>query len=829
MSRKPFVARVARVQSCSHNDEARQFPPYGFIRFFRKWSPWRGLSRSVGVCMMFALIGGGNFVIASDENRTGWATRFLAEERTPWTGWRNTLAPKGDGGALPLSLEGNANYVIVIPQEPTLQDERAASELELWLEKITGAKFPVVKDTKAPQERELSIGKTNRLTEQAKSASKKAGDHGYSLHLEGERLFFLGEGGPLNAVMAFLEEDLGVCWYTGANLDGWSEHTKALEATPWHTDGDIRYPKTQTLNASVVARTVQPAIPVRRHTWWQYSYRPLGLCNRINGGFDHIHGYQRDFAGGDLVKPEVPDVTIVTLAYWQTRKSPTSNVTVGDNVAVWLALDRNSGFDWPYHSFYDPKFSDASASQAEQHGATFAKVSERDLFARWKEISPRLMFWMYPTQYRNTYAPMPILPAVAENIRFAAENGVEMVYAQTPGSDVPWEDLRAWVTAKLLWDPTLNVRDLAQDFIWGGYFGNAASEVSEYHDLLTENAARYNDFDLRRDWIYPIYNEGIFRHGFVEKARELLDRALAKADNDTLRHRVGLLKFGVVFVEASQLYVQMRDGESRPDLSHYDTVRDELMTLGKELNVGTVRLSGGAKGIDFYDRVRRISNLDEFHSAMNRAKGIVLSKSIWGDWTFRKDPHDVGSRQKWFDFVEKHVLNPDTGYPDMAGCNEPDVAMAGLCKILFAYLAIGRDYPYPERAIDATLALQEIQGDFKVRPDIHPPEGQKFILRYARDMCINWDAMWVLRTLDAQLRGQYRRDDLVASSTALAECLIRDYQKPDGGFAFAADHCLMIHMGIWLGEPFPVGDVIGTFMCVECLKYADEWIGQGNC
>lgn len=186
--------------------------------------------------------------------------------------------------------------------------------------------------------------------------------------------------------------------------------------------------------------------------------------------------------------------------------------------------------------------------------------------------------------------------------------------------------------------------------------------------------------------------------------------------------------------------------------------------------------------------------------------------------------HLLEKVEPWFNFVEKKVLNPATGLPDLVGCAEADVAMAGLFKLLFGYVDAQRNFPHMEAAIESTLALQDSQGDFAVRPEIPIPAERSFILRYARDMCINWDAIWVLRALDKQAGEQHCHREIVESSVCLAECLLRDYRKPDGGFAFAADYCLMVHSGVWLSEALPESDIIGTFMCMECLRYADEWM-----
>ncbi|MFW6286431.1 MAG: hypothetical protein ACOC29_00680 [Candidatus Sumerlaeota bacterium] len=134
--------------------------------------------------------------------------------------------------------------------------------------------------------------------------------------------------------------------------------------------------------------------------------------------------------------------------------------------------------------------------------------------------------------------------------------------------------------------------------------------------------------------------------------------------------------------------------------------------------------------------------------------------------------------------------------------------MAGFFKLMFAYLEVGRAVPNARAAVDSTLALQHENGEFGHR----------------RNMCMNWDSLWVLYHLDRQLKAGYRHDDIVAAGNRTAECLMREYRKDDGGFAFHGDHCQTNHHSIRLNrEPLAISDMLGTTMCLKCLGYVDEW------
>lgn len=160
-----------------------------------------------------------------------------------------------------------------------------------------------------------------------------------------------------------------------------------------------------------------------------------------------------------------------------------------------------------------------------------------------------------------------------------------------------------------------------------------------------------------------------------------------------------------------------------------------------------------------------------------------------------------------FEAFEQNILDPATGMPTEGGCADRSCAMAGLFKTMHAYLRVGRPVPHGSAAIDFTLGLQHDDGEFG----------------YRRNMCINWDALWVLRELDKQLVGTHRHADIARAGNRLAACLLSEYRKNDNGFTFCGEHCWPVHHSIRISEPLPEGDIMGTFMSLNCLQYADEW------
>ncbi len=167
------------------------------------------------------------------------------------------------------------------------------------------------------------------------------------------------------------------------------------------------------------------------------------------------------------VEDEFPHVAISTLAYQYTRKPP-KHVKPRPNVIVRLCSIECS-------------FSKPLADDRNQ--------AFRDDIIGWSEICDRLYIWDYTTNFRHHILPHPNLRVLGPNVKFFADHNVKGVFEQgaytTNGAEMA--ELRAWVLAKLLWDPGRDGQALIDEFI-GGYYGPAAPHIKAYlkvtHDAV---------------------------------------------------------------------------------------------------------------------------------------------------------------------------------------------------------------------------------------------------------------------------------------------------------------------------------------------------------
>lgn len=160
---------------------------------------------------------------------------------------------------------------------------------------------------------------------------------------------------------------------------------------------------------------------------------------------------------------EFPNVAISTLAYQYTRKPPTITQP-RDNVIVRLCSIECS----------------FSVPLVHERNQAF-----RDDIIGWSKLCNRLYIWDYTTNFSHHIMPHPNLRVLGPNVEFFADHHVKGVFEQgaytTNGAEMA--ELRAWVLAKLLWNPKLNAQNLIDEFLVG-YFGAAGPHIQAYLELM---------------------------------------------------------------------------------------------------------------------------------------------------------------------------------------------------------------------------------------------------------------------------------------------------------------------------------------------------------
>lgn len=280
------------------------------------------------------------------------------------------------------------------------------------------------------------------------------------------------------------------------------------------------------------------------------------------------------------IEQEFPHVALSTLAYQYTRKPP-KITRPRPNVIVQLCSIECS-------------FSKPLADERNQ--------AFRDDIIGWSKISERLYIWDYTTNFSHHIMPHPNLRVLGPNVKFFADHNVTGIFEQgaytTNGAEMA--ELRAWVLARLLWDPTRDGEALIDEFI-EGYYGHAAPHVKAYlkvtHDAVEasgdwlgcfeRHTAKYLSFDtLAAGW----------------KHLEAAKRAVA--DDPDLRFRVQVAQLPVMYTFMMR-WSEMREaaktaGAEWPIPDSIQATYEQFLTVARRKNI--TRLDEWRQGFGALER-----------------------------------------------------------------------------------------------------------------------------------------------------------------------------------------------------------------------------------
>src|SRR5262245_34383606 len=140
--------------------------------------------------------------------RAAWVgALILAWTSAARSEWSNSLKPTGPiAGEVTLVKDGKPVRSIRLTTNATPVEKSAAKELQHWIEQITGARLAITT---------ADVHPTARLQTDA-----ALGEDGIRIAIEGDDLVLTGGTGRgvVNAVYAFLEEDLGCRFYTSDSI-----------------------------------------------------------------------------------------------------------------------------------------------------------------------------------------------------------------------------------------------------------------------------------------------------------------------------------------------------------------------------------------------------------------------------------------------------------------------------------------------------------------------------------------------------------------------------------------------------------------------------------
>ncbi len=309
-------------------------------------------------------------------------------------------------------------------------------------------------------------------------------------------------------------------------------------------------------------------VSVSQNDW--HGWCTCDACKAIDEREDSHAGTMIQFVNqvAENIEAEFPDVAIDTLAYQYTRKPP-EQVRPRHNVIVRLCS-------------IECCFSHPLATDPENR-------SFRDDIIGWSKLTDRLYIWDYVTSFAHYVNPFPNFQVLQPNIQFFVDHGVKGIFEEGNYNSEGGEfaELRAYVMAKLLWDPDYDVEMAMDEFLEASY-GEAAGPIRAYIDLLRDKVV--GDDIHMRIWVGPdsaYLSDDVLRH-----ADGLWAHALRFRQDPETDFRVQVASLPIKYVHI----MRMKPGPARIELL------DQFMAIAKKK--GITRISEGRMLEDWENAVR---------------------------------------------------------------------------------------------------------------------------------------------------------------------------------------------------------------------------------
>jgi len=228
------------------------------------------------------------------------------------------------------------------------------------------------------------------------------------------------------------------------------------------------------------------------------------------------------------IEKDFPAVRIDTLAYQYTRKPPRT-LRPRPNVIIRLCSIECCFA----HSL------DGCASKENQRF--------REDILTWQPVAPLLYIWDYTPNFAHYQQPFPNLDVLQPNVNFFVEHHVKGLFEQgnySPGGRGELGPLRAYLLAKLLWNPKTDLRKHREEFLHAWY-GDAASQVSDFLDLMQKQVA---DPDIHAH-IFDGSKARYLSAEFLQAADLILAQAEATAKTELQKQHVAIARLPLWYVQ----------------------------------------------------------------------------------------------------------------------------------------------------------------------------------------------------------------------------------------------------------------------------------------
>ena len=462
-----------------------------------------------------------------------------------------------------ISNDGKSDYVIVVPDNPAAVVQTAAKELSEHLKGVTGAAIPVVNENARPAGRPaFVIGPAKAASAVFKDATfADAKPDEIAIKFKGNDIYLNGQmpRGPLYATYTFLEDYVGVCWWTPEERYLPSKPSLTVDAKDheyapkiivretfykgMHNPKFAPYMKSNGhFNRIPEAFGGHRSIIGWCHTFHQFL-PPKDYFEAHPEWYSEINGKRQNGHFQLCLTNEEMRKEFTKVVLYRIRKDPTAGmISISQNdwhgrctCAKCKAVEEEEGSpsgllvrfvnavaadvakEYPdflletlayQYTRKAPKITrpaknvvirlcsiEMNFAQPLETGPD--NVSFRKDIEDWSAIAPNLFIRNYVTNFGNYILPQPNWRGLAPDIRFfVRHNAIGLFEQGDAGCSVgDFVRPRQWMIAHLQWNPDLDERALMKKF-FDGYYGPAGKHLMDYIDYLCD-AVEKSGYNLR--------------------------------------------------------------------------------------------------------------------------------------------------------------------------------------------------------------------------------------------------------------------------------------------------------------------------------------------
>lgn len=269
----------------------------------------------------------------------------------------------------------------------------------------------------------------------------------------------------------------------------------------------------------------------------------------------------------ESLESEFPDKYFGTFAYAYTRSAP-KNISPRKNVVVRFCTN---GCCLTH-----------SLDLCEKNNSIIKDLSQ------WSKITENVYIWDYVVSFKQYLLPIPNIRSIQRNIQTYSRykvNGVmnEGIYNTTGGD---FYEMRAYLLAKLLWNPDIDVDAIIDDFM-KGYYQSAASIMKSYFYKVQNIASEHDHL-----WMNATDNNAIYSNDFIISSLAILSKAEKAANSPEILERVQRQKMVIAYIQCRK----------NPEKAVQDGSYDLVMSMAKKLGIKKFAEGGQNEKIEDFQK-----------------------------------------------------------------------------------------------------------------------------------------------------------------------------------------------------------------------------------